>query len=235
MTKDLEQKKIDYAVSAAKGIVGAIPAVGPIFAEIIGEIVPNQRVDRIVSVLAELDKRLTAVEKASFTSNKYALSLFEDGMYQAARSLSEERNKYIAIFLKGCASLEKDKFSIKKKLFYILEDLTDLDIEILVGIEHHSGDIKYKLTQRFLSYGDYNRLDEAQKFEYDLAKEAWELHLSTLQRHGLIEPEYDKFDEREPNRHLDEKTGMPKIINYNVTGLGKVFIRSIGHEIWKLR
>ncbi|NVK54745.1 MAG: hypothetical protein HWE26_03960 [Alteromonadaceae bacterium] len=235
MTKDLEQKKIDYAVSAAKGIIGAIPAIGPIFAEIIGEIVPNQRVDRIVAVLTELDKRLTATEKASLTSNKYALSLFEDGMYQAARSLSEERNKYIAIFLKGCASLEEDKFSIKKKLFFILEDLTDLDIEILLGMEHRSGHIRYKLTPRSVTYGEYNRLDELQKFEYDSAKEAWDLHLSTLQRHGLIEPEYEQLDEREPNRHLDEKTGMPRIIDYNVTSLGKVFIRSIGHEIWKLR
>ena len=102
MNTDLETNRTDYAVSVARGVLGAVPAVGAIFSEIISEIVPNERIDRIVAVLVELDKRLTETEKRHFASNEYALNLFEDGMLQAACSLSEKRNGYIAIFLKKC-------------------------------------------------------------------------------------------------------------------------------------
>ncbi|EHK8987232.1 hypothetical protein ACP52Y_004154 [Vibrio vulnificus] len=235
MTRNLEQKSVDYVVSAAKGIFGAMPVFGPALAEIISEIVPNQRIERIVEVLKELDRRLTIAEKSSFSSNKYALSIFEDGMYQAARSLSEERNRYIAMFLKGCSSLEEDSFNIKKKLFYILEELTDLDIKILLGMEHRTGNYNLIVTPSPVTYGEYESFNATQKYEYDSAKEAWNLHLSTLLRHGLIEPQYEKFDIREPYAHLDENTGMPRIVDYTVSNLGSVFIRSIGHETWKLR
>ena len=105
--KELDNLRVDSVVSLEKGIVGAIPLGGPLFAEIIGMTIPNQRVDRIVAVLKILDERLSSFEKEQLRSNKYALDLFEDGMQQAARSLTEERNKYIAIFIQQCSGVEK--------------------------------------------------------------------------------------------------------------------------------
>lgn len=236
MSKELKANKTDRVVSVAKSVVGAIPAVGPMLSEIICEIVPNQRIDRIVAVLLELDKRLTKAEKQHFSSNSYAINLFEDGMIQAARSLSEKRNTYIAVFLKNCGDVNAEGYEIKKKLFYILEELTDLDIEILISMEHgKSQQHEHRLMPKFVSVAQYDRFSDYEKYEHDSSKEAWELHLSTLRRHGLIEPEYDKYDPSDPTRHLDEETGLPRIMWYRVTGLGKVFIRSIGEEIWKLR
>lgn len=236
MSKELTANRTDRMVSIAKGIVGVVPAVGPLLSEIVCEIVPNQRIDRIVAVLLELDKRLTEAEKQHFSSNCYAINLFEDGMLQAARSLSEKRNKYIAVFLKNCGGVDTEGYEIKKKLFYILEDLTDLDIEILMSMEHgKSGRYEQTFRPKFVSSAQYDRFSDQEKYEYDASKEAWELHISALRRHGLIEPEYDKYDPSAPTRHLDEKTGLPRIIWFKVTGLGKVFIRSIGEEIWTLR
>jgi hypothetical protein len=236
MSTDLNTTKIDYAVSIARGVVGAVPAVGAIFSEIISEIVPNQRIDRIVAVLIELDKRLTEAEKRHFASNEYALNLFEDGMLQAARSLSERRNRYIAVFLKKCGEVNAAEYNVKKKLFYILEELTDLDIEILLSMEHgNSRNHEHDLRPDFVSDAQYRRFSDEEKFKYDSREETWGLHLSLLKRHGLIEPEYDKYDQTDPTRHLDEKTGLPNILRYRVTGLGKVFIRSIGEGEWKMR
>jgi hypothetical protein len=142
---------------------------------------------------------------------------------------------YIAVFLKNCGDVNAEGFEIKKKLFYILEELTDIDIEILISMEHgKSGGHEHSLRHKFVSVAQYEKFNDNEKYEYDSRKEAWNLHLSILRRHRLIEPEYDKYHPSDPIRHLDEKTGLPRIIRYRVTGLGKVFIRSIGEGIWKL-
>ena len=51
-----ENTKKDYAVSIGKGILGAIPIVGPLMAETVGSIIPNQRIDRINDFLLKLEE-----------------------------------------------------------------------------------------------------------------------------------------------------------------------------------
>ena len=45
---ELGNTSIDIITSLAKGTVGAVPFVGSLVAEIVGNIIPNQRVDRIM-------------------------------------------------------------------------------------------------------------------------------------------------------------------------------------------
>jgi hypothetical protein len=49
--RSLGHSPTDYGVSAAKGLAGLIPGIGGIVAEIIGAVIPNQRVDRIARFL----------------------------------------------------------------------------------------------------------------------------------------------------------------------------------------
>lgn len=229
---NIEQDRVDSAVSIAKGIVGALPVVGGLFAEIIGMTIPNQRIDRIVGVLNELQRRISEVEIEQIKSNKYALDLFEDGIIQAARSLTELRNRYIAIFIKNCISVESETYGTKKKLFYILQDLTDLDIEILLSIEHWKDrGMRHKIQTEFLSYSEYNSLSKEEQFEYDTRREAWGLHMATLERHGLISAEIEKPGMEYDPRSIDRKTGLPKITGYKITNLGKLILQSIGEPL----
>lgn len=230
--KTLDHNRVDSAISLAKSIVGALPYGGALFGEIIGMTIPNQRLDRVVAVLKVLDERLSSIERAHLKTNKYALDLFEDGIQQAARALTAERNKYIATFVRLCTEVDERAYGVKKKLFYILQELTDLDIDILISLENGSAStIEYKLCPKNLTYGEYKKLSDQQKYEYNSRKESWSLHIATLKRHGLIAPEREKPDIDGTNYHIDEDTGLPKIMWYNVTSLGRVFLQSIGEKL----
>ena len=54
--------KIDIAVAIGKGVVGAAPLVGPLIAEVLSVLIPNQRIDRITRLIKKLDEKVAALE-----------------------------------------------------------------------------------------------------------------------------------------------------------------------------
>ena len=60
----MDNKKNDILAILGKGILGPIPFVGPLVAEIIGNLIPNQRIDRIASLLKTLKSKIDEAEKA---------------------------------------------------------------------------------------------------------------------------------------------------------------------------
>lgn len=225
---ELQNQRVDTVVSIAKGMVGVIPSLGGLFSEIITLTIPNQRLDRITQFLVELDKRLETIERNQLKENKYALDLFEDGILQASRAMTEERNKYIAVFLKKTINVNQDSYGTKKKLFYILEELTDRDIDILREISLHS----YHRAARehyphLMSNGAYRELTEQEQYEHDSQEVSWGMHIATLERLGLLHAKREKPDLDGTSHHIDTDSGMPRITDYNVSKLGKVFLFSI--------
>ena len=96
---DLDSGSVDYSVALARGAAGLVPIVGPLLAEIIGVTIPEQRSDRIAKFVRKLDCRLKAVEECLLESklnDDDFTDLIEEGIRQAARSLSDERRSYIA-------------------------------------------------------------------------------------------------------------------------------------------
>ncbi len=159
---------------------------------------------------------------------EYALDLFEDGVTQASRALSEERNRNIAVFLKKAIDVNEDFYGTKKKLLYILQELTDKDIEILHVIsvrgyqraesDHYPG---------HLTKGAYKRLSEEGKYEYNSKQVSWGVHIATLERLGLLSVKRQKpYEDRAPD-HIDNETGLPKVVGYRLSNLGEVFLFSI--------
>lgn len=45
----LNATRIDYVAAGLRGVVGAVPYAGGLLAEIVGTLIPNQRLDRLVS------------------------------------------------------------------------------------------------------------------------------------------------------------------------------------------
>ena len=130
----MDTKSSDIVAMISKGIVGAIPLVGPLAAEVIGTIIPNQRIERIESFLHILDEKVKSLDaeklKENFT-NPESVDLLEDGFYQAARSLSEDRKHYIASLIKNSLTDEQLKHVEYKKLLSILNQLNDIEILLL--------------------------------------------------------------------------------------------------------
>lgn len=59
----LSSQASDYISALLKGALGAVPIAGSLLAEIAGTIIPNQRVDRLVSFARALEARLAGVEQ----------------------------------------------------------------------------------------------------------------------------------------------------------------------------
>jgi hypothetical protein len=225
----LQNKRVDTAVAATKGVLGAVPFAGGALAEIIGSVVPNQRLERITAFLIELDKRLKKFEIEKLNNNKLALDLFEDGMYQAVRVLSDERNKYLANFLKQTIDVNTDSYNTKKKLLSILQELTDKDIEILKSISKRC----YQATAGEygvigLTGGAYKKLSDVEQSEYEHQKVDFGLHIATLNRLNLVHVKEKEIDPKWENSHIDHNTGLPEVDDCNLTRIGELLLSNIG-------
>lgn len=225
----LQNKRVDTAVALTKGVLGAVPYAGGVLAEIIGSVVPNQRLDRISAFIIELDKRLKKVEIEKLIHNKFALDLFEDGMYQAVRILSEERNQYLVNFLKQTIDVNSDSYSTKKKLLSILQELTDKDIEILKS----TSKMGFKATSsaysfRSLTYGQYDKLSDREKTEYEHLRVDFGLHIATLQRLNLVHVKENELDPEWDGSSIDNDTGLPEVDDCSLTKIGELLLLNIG-------
>lgn len=130
----MNTKGTDIATIIGKGLVGAIPFVGPLAAEIVGAIIPNQRIDRIESLLRILESKIAKEDRAKVEQRIKApesVDIIEDGFIQASRALTEERKEYISSLLKNSLTNEDLKHIEYKRLLSILGELNDLEVLIL--------------------------------------------------------------------------------------------------------
>jgi hypothetical protein len=97
----------DSAVAALRGIVGAIPGAGPALAELS---------TMFLTLLADRLKRLETVDLARKLRQPESIDLFEDGAYQAARALSEERREQIARLVADSISGERRDYLESKRV-----------------------------------------------------------------------------------------------------------------------
>jgi hypothetical protein len=139
--EDIEIKgnKSDVAATFAKGILGAVvPHIGGMLAEVVSTVIPNQKLDRLITFAKVLDDKVKYIEEdmleVKMKSEEFT-DLLEDGLIQASRALSDERRHHIASLLKN--SLSKDELAHieKKKLLSLLNELNDIEI---VRLKYHS-------------------------------------------------------------------------------------------------
>jgi oligoendopeptidase F len=129
--KSLAVQTTDYVVSAAKAALGAVPFAGSLLSELAGTIVPNQRIDRIVKFAKVFDQRLAKLEQQFVLSelrNEEFSDLLEEGLRQAAHSLSEERREYISSLISSSLSSEDIAYQESKHLLRILDEINDVEI-----------------------------------------------------------------------------------------------------------
>ena len=225
---DIDVKKKDVVASLLKGYLGGLPVLGPPIAEIIGNLIPNQRIDRIASLLKKLESKIDPEEKAKVEARmleEKSIDLMEDGFLQAARALSKERIEHIASLLKNSLTDEDLEQSAYKRLLFLLGEINDIEVIILksysiYGAEHQEFWENHKevLTVPAAYLG-------ASQEEID--KHAiYETYKANLAHLGLIRIKFKK-PKRGELPEFDEKTGMVKANGYDITSLGRLLLRSI--------
>ncbi|MFH1159050.1 MAG: hypothetical protein V1721_09285 [Pseudomonadota bacterium] len=121
----------DLVTLTAKGALGAVPVVGGALAEILGAIIPNQRLDRIAKYLEKLQSLFNeeAFERIKTLPEKVAL--IEEGIFAAGLTPQEDRlNRitHVIAYGLGKEDVEKDRIS---RILNATKHISDLDCIVL--------------------------------------------------------------------------------------------------------
>jgi len=229
-TPQLGNTTADIVTSLVKGSTGLVPIIGGFIAEIVGNVIPNQRVDRIVQFVRLLEEKLGKLEEEALKS-KFAqppvVDLLEDAFTQAARATSRERLEHIAdVVAKGISADELNEAE-SKRMLWLLGQLNDSEIVLLrAGLpmtgEEIMGDTSFRQKhERLLAPEMTHSGSSEDEFEEAALKASYRQHLHDL---GLIRRQFQR-PRRGEIPEFDENTGMMKTNGSDVTRLGKMLLR----------
>ena len=209
---ELENRKEDLIASALKGICGTLPIVGASIAEVIGYVIPSQRIDRIASLLKSLESKVDPEEKAKVEARmleEKSIDLMEDGFLQAARALSEECIEHIASLLKNSLTDEDLEQNAYKRLLFLFGEINDIEVIILKAHSLHGTEHRdfWEKHQEVL-IGEPLRFPTSRKKVDQNA--IYKTYRSNLVRLDLLEVRSEQ-----PSQ------------NYEITSLGRLLLRSI--------
>lgn len=230
---DAKPGKTDLAVVFAKGALGALPYIGPLIAEIVGTIIPNQRLDRIAEFLQILDAEVHSLQAEMLhvkMQTEEFIDLFEDAVVQACRSLGSVRKRHIASLLKNSLSRDDLSHIEQKKLLAILGELNDVEIIILTA-QSLSATPNAARSFRELHGPVFEPIILTQESsEEEVSRAAvhrtYREHLRQL---GLLRPKFRKPKKGELPE-FDPETGMMKVQSYHITSLGRLLITYIDSD-----
>ena len=229
-SRELDERPADYFATALRAVTGSVPLVGPLFSELAGVVVPNQRIERIAKFAEELDRRLRVLEAVDgitdLLGNEHFADLLEEGIRQAARSLSDDRRQYIAALVVNGLTTQDIEYSESRHLLRMLNELSDVEIVwlrfYLDGTWEFSERHENVLAPPQASLASSrNELDKAAR--KTALQDSYKEHLCRL---GLVERRY-RVDMRSRQPKFDED-GVQEVVGYSITPLGHLLLRQIG-------
>ncbi len=229
-TDDLENNEIDLIASAAKSILGIVPFAGSLLNELVCNIIPNQRIDRLTKYVKILDEKLSKIptEKIiTLSDNEDFVDLIEEGFVQASRAISDERRQYISSIVANGITDNAILFTESKYLLKILQELNDIEIIWLRAylVPTIGGDEEFQTKHKnilapiriYVGADDQTLSKAALQNSYKEHLERLELiiHKIRFNRTSGI-PEYDK------------SSGKPKKSYTSITTLGRLLLKQVG-------
>lgn len=225
----LKNAGADYVASAAKSALGMVPFAGSLLSEVAGNVIPNQRIDRIVKFAKELEERLSALEDANIKSNltdENFTDLIEESLHQAARSLSDERRKYISELVTNSISSDDLEYFESKHLLRLLGELNDIEIIWLRFYLNPvlNGDNEFREKHSNILNPVGAHLGSAQpELDKSTLQNSYKEHLASL---GLLQKEID-MDTSGSGVKLKTK-------GFKITSLGRLLLRELGFSDQRL-
>lgn len=224
----LEPKRRDHLVAVAKGLSGVVPGIGPIAAEVIGHVIPQQRLDRVVSVVQLLNEKLKDLDQEIIRArmnDEMFVDLLEDGIHQSARALTEERREHIATLLKNSLASDDLEHLREKKLLWLLGQLDDAELIMLrsYGVPHEQRREFVDRHEAVVRGPSAHLGSDQEELDRATIHEASRRRLRDL---GLIRLRFKK-PKRGALPEFDEKTGMMKASGNQITPLGRMLLRRL--------
>lgn len=226
---ELGSTRRDKVVALTAGAIGSLPGVGSILAAVISVTIPQQRQQRLEEYVRMLDARLRSVsgeEAKRRLDNPETVDLFEEGAWQSARALSQDRREYIAsVVTRGITGDEMNRTEAKR-LLNILREVDDSQIIFLAAhLRKYSHDPDFRARHAAVldPVNAHMGVDPA-VFEAEAVQRAGDAQLVRLE---LLRPRFKKA----PKGQLPDfnfKTGLIQSQGTELTTLGRMLLREIG-------
>jgi hypothetical protein len=234
VSDDLDDNIRDKLVAATKGIVGIVPWAGGLLGELIGQVIPKQRHDRIVTYIRILNDRIETLEVdvvKNILDNPEKIGLIEDGGYQAAQSTSTNRIRQIAEAVFNGLSEEDSQIVRRKRILKIFGEIDDDELVLLNAYAISSGrgmrDPEVEAAWQATNQPQPTHL-QSQQSEIENRK-LFELGRSRLLNLGLLEQAFSRVKKGEIPE-FDDKTGTIKG-RVQISYLGRMLIKEIGQSL----
>ena len=229
--EDLKTNLVDFSVAGARGVLNLVPIIGPVFAEVIGTIIPNQKIDRLRKYAVELERRIEGLEYRPFDgqfSDEKSTDLLEEGFRHAAHSITDERRGYIASLVARGLKSEEIDIAASRHLLRILDEINDIEV---IWLRYYGESLSFGEVSEFaktheavltpvLAYMNDSLEERIKQTLQDSYKE----HLAQL---GLLDREFER-DLQTDEPVFDGWSGAMKVSHYRISGLGRLLLREIG-------
>lgn len=221
--------RVNIPAAIARGALSQVPILGPIANEIVGQIIPDRRWERITALVHQIEVRVSNLEPATlrgrFTEPIY-VDLLEEGMFQGARASSPERIAYIAeIIARGVSRSDAARLD-RMWLLRLLSEINDAEA-LLLALHGKSGEGRSAFYERHqpaievptLFFGE-NAPDKAATAAI---RSNYERHLESL---GLLQ----RRSHRPPRGQMPDldENGKPTHSWTELAALGYLLLREIG-------
>ncbi|MBW7874480.1 MAG: hypothetical protein H3C47_00665 [Candidatus Cloacimonetes bacterium] len=229
---ELNTNSTDKLVSSLKVLLGAVPVAGPLLAEIVTQIIPNQRIDRMNQYMELLSLRLDQlnISHEVLKSKIAAIDLIEDSFYQAARASTKSRLKYIANLLANGLSNESITCEESRFVLKILEELSDLELIWLRFYQDEVMDSDHEFREKHSNVLKpvVTHLSSAEEtIEKAAIQEGYKERLARM---NLIRIRY-KVDQKTGTTVIDPYSGAPKIQTRSLSPLGRLVLKMIEFDL----
>jgi hypothetical protein len=227
---DTGTNKTDIAVAIGRGVIGAVPFVGPLIAEVMSVLIPNQRIDRWTRFIEWLDQKVAGLEQQRVQqefSRPEFIDLLEDGFVHASRALSDERLEYLASLLKNSLSEQQLSYLESKRLLALLSELNDMEVIILASCHwdntSHANPSFWERHEEVLRPHAADLGSPDHEIDEAAIYDSYRQHLTRL---GLLKPHFRTPRQGQPPE-FDEQTGTLKATGHEITRLGELLLRQI--------
>ncbi len=227
-SNELDMKTADYIASAARAGLGAVPFAGSLLVEICDQIIPYQRIDRIIDFAERLEVRLSNIEEKFVRSqleDENFTDLLEEGIRQVARSISVERRENLASLITNSLTQKEVSYIESKHLLNLLGELNDIEIIWLrfFLVPTIGGDEEFREEHREILNSARATLNSpSEEIDQEAIQDSYKDHLERL---GLIKSEY-KLD-RDTNIPEFDSSGNLVVRYHSITRLGDLLLRMI--------
>ena len=222
--KDLDNKAIDVIASGISAAVGMVPLAGGFLSEIVKGVIPNQRQDRIVEFIKEINIKLQGMEYSLdkleniFENYKYGAFTYKCLRNVVNEVYSEKIEYYRNICISGLTGEEKE-LNRKERILNIFSDMDYFEILYLKFYYYLKWYKVEQLEQIKKELGvtslkpDYIMNMPRENFDQETFKQ---VTLNNLTKNGLLEQEIKNIGSH----------GKTKI-DYKITNLGELILKEI--------